>query len=147
MAIFAGDSATLPAPFWDTAARITGEVRRGDQDRQQRQQHPERTNGSDLLLGGADNDSLNGGTSNDAMDGGAGNDSLNGGSGSDLVSGDTDNDTLVYKKAEYAGSVGISRNTVVSHMVNALAAIEREMGSRRIGSGRSWLIAFHPSRQ
>jgi len=31
--------------------------------------------------------------------------------------------------AEIASRLGISRNTVVSHMVNALAAIEREMGS------------------
>jgi VCBS repeat-containing protein len=83
------------------------EVRRGDQDRQQRQQHPrrhrrqrpaagrrrrrhpERRPGIDILFGGADNDSLNGG------------------SGSDLVSGDSGNDTLVYRKADNAGSLDL----------------------------------------
>lgn len=34
--------------------------------------------------------------------------------------------------AEIAARLGIGRNTVVSHMVNALAALEREMGEREM---------------
>jgi VCBS repeat-containing protein len=65
------------------------------------------TSGSDLLLGGGGDDTLNGGAGIDILFGGADNDSLNGGSGSDLVSGDSGNDTLVYKKAENAGSLDL----------------------------------------
>jgi RNA polymerase sigma factor (sigma-70 family) len=50
--------------------------------------------------------------------------------------------------AEIASRPGISRNTVVSHMVSALAAIERETGADEdLAAARSWQIAFHPSRQ
>ncbi len=65
------------------------------------------TNGSDLLTGGDGNDTLNGGAGIDILFGGDDSDILNGGSGSDLVSGDSGQDTLVYRKAENAGSLDI----------------------------------------
>ena len=54
--------------------------------------------------------------------------------------------------AEIARRLGISRNTVVSHMVTALAALEREMGERerelqKKQANVSCWIAFRASRQ
>lgn len=54
--------------------------------------------------------------------------------------------------AEIARRLGISRNTVVSHMVTALAALEWEMGERERDSQKeladvSCWIAFRASRQ
>jgi RNA polymerase sigma factor (sigma-70 family) len=47
--------------------------------------------------------------------------------------------------AEVAETLGISRNTVITHMVTALAALEREMGPEKNAGGTSLGLPRRPS--
>jgi len=70
------------------------------------------TNGADVILGTAGNDTINAGAGNDIVCGGAGNDTINGGAGNDMLFGQDGNDTINGGAGDDVLSGGAGNDTI-----------------------------------